>query len=58
LKVLDFKLAYTTAQHYLEIYEDKNKYESKQAKELMELLIDLYALSGQIYKDHPLKIVQ
>lgn len=58
LAALDFKLAYTSAQHYLELYLSKRTGESKEQKRLYQCLLELYLITGAIYSDHPLKIVQ
>ena len=57
LKALDFKLAYTTTQHYLEIYQAKHPASAQQNK-LHELVLDLYLFTGSLYEQHPLKTVQ
>lgn len=57
LKALDFKLAYTTTQHYLEIYQAKHP-TNNQEKKLHELVLDLYLFTANVYEQHPLKTVQ
>lgn len=57
LKTLDFKLAYTSPQHYLEIYQAKHA-TNKQEARLHELVLDLFLFTGNVYDQHPLKAVQ
>jgi hypothetical protein len=58
LKLLDFNLAYTTPQHYLEIYQGKNPHCSPKEFKLHEIILDLYLFTGCTYDDHPLRLVQ
>jgi hypothetical protein len=58
LKLLDFNLAYSTPQHYLEIYQGKNPYMARQDCKLHEILLDLHLFAGCTYDEHPLKLVQ
>ena len=58
LKALDFKLLLTSAQDFLELYLSKNPKEPKEKRVLYQCLLELYLMTGAIYQEHPLKIVQ
>jgi G2/mitotic-specific cyclin 2 len=57
LKDLNFRLSYTSAQHYLELYLSKHPVENSQ-KQLYQCILELFLVTGRIYEDHPLRIVQ
>jgi hypothetical protein len=58
LQALDFELAITTPQHFLEVYHGKNISVPVEEKRLHELVLDLYLFSGYVYGVHPLIIAQ